>query len=425
MNILKCDWATGVVIGVVLLGSLLRSAEAGAQVADPKFSLEAWGDVVYSRFDYGPDQKSGDNGSPPDSRALVDLAFFVTELKYYFSPRTFVEAEIEYEHGGTGSSLELEYEEFGEYEVEIEKGGEVRLEELYLSWQFARAFNLRAGHFVTAVGLVNSLEKPTTFFTAVRSESEVSLIPASWDETGVEVFGAVSRLSYRLQLVNGLDSSGFSSKFWIRDGHQMKFETVRATDLAVVGRLDWQAAAGVTLGGSCYYGNTTGNRPRPDMKGIDGHLLVLDAHALLERGPLRGTAMYMTGSLENADLISAKNSRLSTNLQASRTPVAKGAYAWNVQLGFDVTWLFKRNAPYRIFPFASYEQYNTMATVDAGTFADPRFDRTVATAGINFFPNPDVVIKLDVSHRSFGSDRLNNENTIAVAVGFAAELLDL
>ena len=34
--------------------------------------------------------------------------------------------------GGTGGALEIEYEEFGEYETEVEKGGEVILEELYI-----------------------------------------------------------------------------------------------------------------------------------------------------------------------------------------------------------------------------------------------------------------------------------------------------
>ena len=105
---------------------------AAAQNA-PRFILRAYGDVLYSRFDYGPDQKSGPNGSPPDDRALVDLARFVTEMAYFFTPKLYVEAEIEYEHGGTGAAMELEFEEFGEFEVEVEKGGEVRVEALHIT----------------------------------------------------------------------------------------------------------------------------------------------------------------------------------------------------------------------------------------------------------------------------------------------------
>ena len=147
--------STAAVAGMALAAGLTTTARAFAQ--SPRFSLEAYGDVRYSHFDYGPDQKTGDNGSPPDSRAETDLAFFVTEMKYWFSPKLYVESEIEYEHGGTGVNLELEYEEFGEYETDIEKGGEVRVEELHLTWTLDPAFNVRAGHFVTAVGLILSL----------------------------------------------------------------------------------------------------------------------------------------------------------------------------------------------------------------------------------------------------------------------------
>ena len=55
---------------------------------------------------------------------LVTLlfGFGITQLEF--------EAEVELEHGGTGTSLELDYEEFGEFEQEVSKGGEVALEEI-------------------------------------------------------------------------------------------------------------------------------------------------------------------------------------------------------------------------------------------------------------------------------------------------------
>jgi hypothetical protein len=405
--------------------ALAGAASAQAPAAGSRLVLRSYGDVLYSHYDYGPDQKSGDHGSPPDDRATVDVAFFVTELKFFFAPELYLEAEVEYEHGGTGSALELEYEEFGEYEVDVEKGGEVKLEEFHLTRSFGRALSLRAGRFITAVGLLNRSHAPTQFFTTVRSESEVSVVPTTWDETGLEVFGEIARIKYRLQLVNGLDSSGFSSKYWVAGGHQKKFEVVRATDLAAVGRIDWETLDGLVVGAAIYYGNTTGNRPKPDMEGIDAHLTIADVHATFDRGPVRGHALYLAGRLENADLISSKNSRLSVNLQAPRTPVATGAFAWSAEMGVDILRVFKRDAATKLYPFVRYEHYDTMAEVGRTVFADPRFDRRVTTAGIDFFPHDDVVIKLDVSHRSFGMDRINTENTVAIDIGFAAELLRL
>jgi hypothetical protein len=390
---------------------------------DVRLEVETYGDIRYSHFDYGPDQKSGDFGSPPDSRATVDIPNLSLELEYRMREDLALEAEVEFEHGGTGAAMELEYEEFGEYEVEIEKGGEISIEALHVTKSFGEGLSLRAGHFVTAIGMVNWSHRPTNFFTAARPEEETSILPVTWDETGVEAFGGIADLRYRVQVVNALDSSGFSSKYWIVGGHQGRFEDVKATDLAVVGRLDWQPWAGIEVGGSGYYGNTTNNRPKPDMEGIPGHLAIGDAHATLERGPWRGRALFAYGTLENADQISAKNSRLSSNLEVPRTPVASAAYAWYAELGFNVVSLFQSDASWKLYPYAHYGQYDTMAEVDPGIFADPRFLRTVAIAGLNVFPSDEVVVKVEYSHRELGNDQLNDENTVSIDLGFSTALL--
>lgn len=397
-------------------------ADESHEDAAPGLDVSAYGDVRYSHFDYGPDQKTGDYGSPPDSRAIIDLPNVSLEAEYRLPNRLTLEGELEFEHGGTGAAMELEYEEFGEYEVEVEKAGEVKIEALHLTKGFSDAAYLRAGHFITAVGLVNWSHSPVDYFTAARAEGEVSMIPVTWDETGVEAFGQVSDFRYRVQVVNALDSSGFSSKYWVVGGHQGRFEEVKATDLAVVTRLDWEPAGGVTLGGSAYYGNTTNNRPKPDMEGIPGHLALFDAHVIFEHGPLRGRAIYLYGTLENANQISAKNSRLSSNLEVPRTPVARAAYAWYAEVGYDVVSLFRGEASWRLYPFVHYEQYDTMAEVDPGIFADPRFRRNVAIAGINVFPGPGVVLKAEYARRTIADGRLNDENTISVDLGFSTEL---
>jgi hypothetical protein len=399
------------------------AAEAGAKRGeDSRLRIEAYGDVRYSRFDYGPDQKSGDHGSPPDNRATVDLSHLAAELEFQMDHGVTLEAEVEFEHGGTGSSMELEYEEFGEFEMEIERGGEIALEAFHLTKSFGGAANLRAGHFITAVGLANWSHDPTDYFTAARAEAEASVIPVAWDETGVELFGRLSSLRYRVQLVNGLDSSGFSSKHWIVGGHQGRFEDAKATDMALAGRLDWDVWHGFLLGGSAYRGNTSGNRPQPDMKGIDGRVTVADIHAELERGPWRGRALYLRGALENADIISAKNSRLSSRLEVPRTPVAKAAYAWYAEIGCDVVSLLRAGAPWKLYPFIHYGRCDTMADVDPGMFPDPRFMRSVAIAGINLFPSEGVVVKLEASHRELGSEQYRGENTVTLDVAFATDL---
>jgi hypothetical protein len=409
---------------VVALAATLAAAGAAA-AARGDFSLELYGDVAYAHYDHGPDQRTGDAGAPKDSRATVDVPYVVAELTYRFRPDLFAEIEVEFEHGGTGAELELEYEEFGEYETEVGKGGEVLLEQFHVTKTFAPPLSVRVGRFVTAVGLLNRSHLPTEFFTATRAEEETSLLPTTWNETGLEAYGRIGTLRYRVQLVNALDSTGFSSKHWVVGGHQGRFELVRATDVAAVARLDWTPASGLLVGGSAYRGNTTGNRPKPDMEGIDANLTIADVHGTFDAGPWRARALWLLGRLENADLVSAKNSRLSTNLGLPRTPVARGASAWYGEVGYDVASLLPGERGWRLYPFAHYGRYDTMAEVDAGVFADPRFEREVATAGVNLFPDESVVLKIDYSNRSFGTDRIRDEKTLRVDVGFAAELIGL
>jgi len=348
----------------------------------------------------------------------------VLEFEYYFTRSLWVETEIEYEHGGTGSTLELEYEEFGEFEFESEKGGEVVIEEFHVTRSFAPWFNARLGHFILPIGLINPDHNPNQFFTAIRPESETMIIPTTWHETGAAVFGTARGFAYQAQVVNGLDASGFGSPNWIVFGHQQKFEQVQATDLAVVGRLDYVGSEGVMVGVSGYYGNSTDNRPKPDMEGIDGHVTIGDVHAVVERGPFIARGEYLYGTIENADIISQRNAQLPQTLQAPRTPVGSAAMLWYAEAGYDVLSFLRPGSTLRLFPFARFEYYNSMEKVDAGVFANPRFERHVTTGGINLFITPNVVFKADYSHRTFGDDDLNDENTVSVALGFSGTFFE-
>jgi hypothetical protein len=410
---------TSLVVTVAACGLACLAFATAARAEGRKFEIGGYGEMLYSHYDFGPDQKSGPNGAPPDSRAVVDLPRLVLEFEYFFSPALWVETEIEYEHGGTGSALELEYEEFGEFEFESEKGGEVVIEEFHVTRSFAPWFSARLGHIILPVGLVNTAHRPDQFFTSVRPESETMIIPVTWHETGAEVFGTARGFAYRAQVVNGLDASGFGSPNWIREGYQQKFEQVQATDLAVAGRLDWVGVRGVMLGVSGYYGNSTGNRPKPDMEGIAGHVTIGDAHAVVQRGALIARGEFLYGTLENADVISQRNGQLPRALQVPRTPVARAAMLWYAEAGYDVLSFLRPGSGLELYPFARYEYYNSMEEVDAGIFADPRFERHVATGGLNLFLAPGVVFKADYSHRWFGDDRINEENTFSIALGFS------
>ncbi len=392
-----------------MLRLLLTHAIAGP------FALEAegYGQVDFGWHGYGPDQ-TGQGGSPPDSRLVFDQTRFVLEVEGEADGGWGFEAELEVEHGGTGAALELEFEEFGEYENEIEAGGEVLLEQLFLAKSVNPHVTVKVGRLYVAFGQLYATHSPTDLVAVRRPEAEITLVPATWDEMGLSV--ELRRPSFELtaQVVNSLDSTGFSSQSWVASGHQRRFEEVRASSLAGVLRADLVAVPGLVAGASAWYGGTTGNRPKDDMAGVFAPLLLVDAHVALERGPLRAKGAVIWGSLSEAPLISEKNRRLSNNLDVLRSPVAdQGLAAW-VELGVDVL----PAEDHRLEPHLRLQRYDTMFRTDPSVFDNPRFERTVSTAGLAYSTHDAVAASLDVQRRVLGSDEFRPEHSVLLSFGF-------
>ena len=115
-------------------------------VSGNKLSIGGYGEVTYSRNYYSD---NGNRYNQPEkykndpSHGRFDIPHAVIYLSYDFGKGWKFGSEIEFEHGGSGSSIEYEADEAIEYENETERGGEVELEQFWLQKTFSRAFNLR------------------------------------------------------------------------------------------------------------------------------------------------------------------------------------------------------------------------------------------------------------------------------------------
>jgi len=388
--------------------------------AAPAFAapeLHGYGEIHFDYLDYGPDQTQP-GGAPEESRLVFDLARLSLEIEAELGWDVEVEAEVEFEHGGTGAALELEYDEFGEYEQEVEAGGEVILEELYLEKKIGEHLELKLGRFYVAVGLLPSHHRPVDYVGAARPESEATMLPGVWDEIGVGAELHLDPVEITVQIVNGLDSTGFSSKRWVASGHQGRFEQVRATGLAGVLRVDVTPTDGVLIGASAYLGDTTANRPKPDLPDTAGALLIVDGHAAVDVGALRGRGAIIWGRLDDADLISEKNRRLSNNLNVARTAVASEALAVWAEVGVDVLRLFAGPGDHRIEPHLRVEYYDTMFAVGADGFDNPRFERTIIAAGLGHLFRDTLVSRITWQRRALGDGDLRAESAVRFTTGF-------
>ena len=386
------------------------------------FSVSGYGVINYAHFDWELD---------PGRRAAIDVERFVIAPKYRINDTIRLESELEFEHGGTGSTMEFDkFEEFGEFETEIEKGGKVIVEKLAAVFSFRPSFNLRVGHIIVPVGLVAKRHPPQHYFTTTRPEAEAHLIPTIWHETGVEIFGSLGALNYQAQIVNGLDSTGFSSRHWIVPGHQLRFETANAEAPAFVGRLDYAFHENATVGISGYYGDTAANRPKPDVD-FDAHVGIVSLHGFYEVNAVKIRGLFLWGTLENADQLSKVNRTLSNNLNVKRTPIGSSALGWYIEAGYDILSFFRRQnnsakdndlkdtPPDMVLDvFARYDYYDTMASVEGIIFDNPRWERSTWTFGINYHVHPKMVFKSHYSLRRLATTDKNRENTFALGLGF-------
>ena len=90
---------------------------------EARWGLSGYGSLNYFAFDWDTDDWDTD----PARRNALDVERLVLYPSYRFTARTAFRAEMEFEHGGTGVTKEFDpFEEFGEFETEVEAGGEVR-----------------------------------------------------------------------------------------------------------------------------------------------------------------------------------------------------------------------------------------------------------------------------------------------------------
>ncbi len=392
---------------VVLLIFMAHAIPADSE----RLQISGYGAINYANFDWQTD---------PERRSHVDVERLVIAPKHQITDTIRLEAELEFEHGGTGITMAFDkFEEFGEFEMEVEKGGEVIVEKLAAVVEIRPTLNIRVGHIIVPVGLTAKRHRPQHYFTTTRPESESNLIPTIWHENGIELFGKIGAFNYQAQVVNGLDSTGFSSRRWIVGGHQLRFETANAEDFALVGRVDYTVMDGTVLGVSAYYGDSADNRPKPDLQ-ADAHVSILDLHGFYEVGALKVRGMILYGRLENSELISKANRNLSNNLNVKRTPVGSRAFGGYLEVGYNFFEFFKSslNTEAALDLFVRHDNYDTMAEVKGDIFDNPRWERQTWTFGANYHPHPQLVFKGHYSARRLGAEVENEENTFALGMGF-------
>ena len=340
-------------------------------------------------------------------------------------------SEIEFEHGGTESAVEMDADEAGEYEAETEKGGEVALEQFWINKQFGQGeFNIKMGEIVVPVGATNKSHMPTEFFTCYRPEGENTLFPCTWHQVGVSLWGRVSDWRYEVQFLSGLDSERFGSSSFVHYGATSPYEFKIANNYAASLRIDNYSIKGLRLSVSGYYGSTFKNTLRSignAYQKVKGNLASGSFDLMMDRWNwiVRGNADY--AYLSDHAAITSFNKNFPTHSgqdgsPSKHQPVAKNAFSVGIEAGYNIfSQVHRLKDKQKLYVFGRFEKYNSYAAGRQKS-AYGWCDITRLALGLNYYPVKEVVVKGEWSER-FLKSGYNNEPSVSVGVAYCGWFL--
>ncbi|MEK9137714.1 MAG: porin, partial [Bacteroidota bacterium] len=216
-------------VPLLIFASILASTSF-AQF-EPKTTVGGYGELHYNE---------------PDGhrRGMLDFHRFVIYISHNFSEKIAFHSEIELEH-----TL-----------VDPGKGGELSIEQAFLDYRIVPSFGVRVGILLPPVGLINLYHEPPTFNGVERPSVDRVIIPTTWRESGIGIYGSpAEQVQYQIYVVGGLKAEGFSASDGLRGGRQKGLESNPANP-SITGRLDYTPALGLQLGGSFFAGGAASDK---------------------------------------------------------------------------------------------------------------------------------------------------------------------
>ncbi|MFT7517053.1 MAG: hypothetical protein ACI84O_000841 [Myxococcota bacterium] len=268
-------------------------------------------------------------------------------------------------------------------EIEVEHGDEIYVEFAQIDGAFSEALNIRAGHLLLPMGFMNQTHEPTTFWSAKRPLVERVVLPSTWHENGLGLYGQRNDLSWQAYFVNSMDTGFDIQGSGLRGGRQGGSKA-QAESMAITGRLDYQATTQLLIGAAFFSGNAAQGGP------VDHGVQVVEAHAQYDNGPLRIRALLADASVENAALLPTPSS----------TDDIDG---WYIETGYDV---FSYDDEQSLTPFVRHEQYDLGDAVK------------VNVIGLAYQPNLNVTYKLDLQQIESDDDVQDSDN-IEFTIGWS------
>lgn len=328
-----------------------------------------------------------------DATTAIDMHRLVLFVAHHFSSdvRFYTEIEVEHAFAKPGAP------------------GEIGIEQGYLDWRLlGDKLGLRAGIVLVPMGIANQWHEPPVFHGVERPMVDKVILPSTWREGGVGLFGEpIDGLRYELYLVGGLDPRKFSAGSGLRGGRQNVAEA-RADALALTGRVEVEPKLGMVAGLSAYYSDAGPNarathkvtgddgQGKPIVEDLDLSVPVLGASADV-RGRHAGLEFRAVGAFWSVGGTEDLRAMTDADGKATGVDVASQMMGGYVEVAYDVLHLVEHK--HQLLPFVRYERYDTTFAADKGSKAVDK-GVTDLVFGLSYRPLAQVVFKANATLRS-------------------------
>jgi Phosphate-selective porin O and P len=391
---------------------------------------------MYGEIKFGSQQNPNAGGQWQQG---FDMARLVLLPTYQVTDNIVFNAEIEFEHSGTG------------FDNDDKLHGTAEIEQAFFDFRVNDYFTLRSpGVDLVPISFNNMYHEPTLFYSVERPELADGLIPSTWVAPSAGFYGKiVDGLNYQFQIsqsaedfgddfahrgVNGAPipggyAPGIDGNNALAFSHAPLGNFSQMSNVAAYTfRLSYQPSFAPGLAGSSavYYSpNITPRGAYADdflADGVTNRPLGSNAMTIFDtearyRMPntgleLRGEYVYVNFS--NPENLRANNDYL-TNPGAITTNVGKDMYGYSGEIAYHVKLGTIIGSEWEAVPFYRYTRQNLQTGGVFGINPDGSNgsgDMTFHDFGIAVFPNPNLVLKLDytkaLDHSATGpmSDRI-------------------
>lgn len=294
---------------------------------------------------------------------------------------------------------------FSELELEnagIDDGkpsGSVSMEQLFIKFNLNRDIYLIAGLFIPRIGMINENHLPTTFNGNDRHFTETLIIPATWRELGIGLYGnvrSIPGLNYSLGIMNGLNSAAFKAGTGIREG-RFGGNNATASNIAITGSLLYYVR-NFRLQASGYFGGSAGlNKRNADSLMLNygafgTPVAMTEFNAQYHNKGMAFKALFAYTSIPDAYAIN--------RAYANNTP--KQMMGGLVEAGYNLLYAFNPKTTHNLTVFARYEYVNLNSKIASNGINNDVLKKQYIVAGITYQPIKGVVIKADYVHRITG-----------------------